>query len=303
MLDVRRMQVLRAVVTSGSITAAATNLGYTPSAVSQQVAALERQTGMRLFERAGRGIRPTAACRLLTEHAEIIGQHLAEAELALADLRDGRTGRLSIRYFVTAGQALVPPAVAELRREHPGVHLDLKLIEPGPVPEVAQGEADVAICVLPVDAEPVPGVRIVHLLDDPFRLVLPRSHPLAARRVIDLAELAEEPWVGNEWPPGQCAQVVLDACAAAGFSPGIVVESENYACAQGFVAAGLGLSLVPLLGVEPRRPGVVVRRVRRPEPVRVIYAVVRDSVADQPAVTCLLDALGRAAKSVATGRR
>jgi DNA-binding transcriptional LysR family regulator len=93
-------------------------------------------------------------------------------------------------------------------------------------------------------------------------------------------------------------QVVLDACAAAGFSPGFVVESENYACAQGFVAAGLGVSLVPLLGVE-QRPGVVVRRVRNPEPVRVIYAVVRESLAGQPAVRCLLDALARSAKSVA----
>ncbi|HWM05135.1 MAG TPA: LysR family transcriptional regulator [Actinophytocola sp.] len=303
MLDVRRMQVLRAVVTSGSITAAATNLGYTPSAVSQQVAALERQARTPLLERVGRGVAPTAAGRLLTEHAEIIGQHVAEAELALADLREGRTGHLSIRYFVTAGQALVPPAVATLRKEHPGVQVDLKLVEPSPVPEDVFGDADVAICVLPPPAVAAPGTRLVHLLDDPYRLVLPREHPLAARRVIDLAELAEEPWVGNEWPAGQCVQVMLEACAAAGFNPWFVVESENYACAQGFVAAGLGVSLIPLLGVEHRRPGVVVRRVRRPEPVRVIHAVVRESVADQPAVRCLLDALATAAKSVAAGKR
>jgi len=298
------MQVLRAVVTSGSITAAATNLGYTPSAVSQQVAALEKQARTPLLERVGRGVQPTAAGRLLTEHAELIGQKLAEAELALADLREGRTGHLSIRYFVTAGQALVPPALATLRTEHPGVRVDLRLVDPvGPLPEIVRGEADVAICVLPRDHAPVPGARVVHLLDDPYRLVLPREHPLAARRVIDLAELAEEPWVGNEWPPGPCVQVVLDACAAAGFTPGFVVESENYACAQGFVAAGLGVSLVPLLGVEHRRPGVVVRRVRRPEPVRVIHAVVRESVADQPAVRCLLGALATAAKAVEAGRR
>ncbi len=302
MLDVRRMQVLRAVVTSGSITAAATNLGYTPSAVSQQVAALERQARTPLLERVGRGVRPTAAGRLLTERAEVIGRHLADAELALADLREGRTGHLSVRYFVTAGQALIPPAVAVLRREHPGVQLDLKLDFPGPVPEVVRGEADVAICVLPADPAPVPGARLVHLLDDPYRLVLPRAHRLAGRRVIDLSELAEEPWVGNEWPPGPCVQVVLDSCAAAGFDPGFVVESENYTCAQGFVAAGLGVSLVPLLGVE-RHPGVVVRRVRRPEPVRVIHAVVRESVAEAPAVRCLLDALASAAKSVAAGNR
>src|SRR5919197_5020834 len=118
MLDVRRMQVLRAVVTTGSITAAATNLGYTPSAVSQQIAALERQAGLPLLERVGRGVRPTAAGRLLTEHAAIISQHVAEAETALADLRAGRTGRLTIRYFASVGPTLLAPALARLRREH-----------------------------------------------------------------------------------------------------------------------------------------------------------------------------------------
>ena len=106
MLDVRRMQVLRAVVTSGSVTAAAAHLGYTPSAVSQQVAALEKEAGIALLERVGRGVRPTAAGRLLTGHAAIIGQHVAEAETALADLRAGRTGRLAVRYFASVGPTL-----------------------------------------------------------------------------------------------------------------------------------------------------------------------------------------------------
>lgn len=291
MLDVRRMQVLRAVVTTGSITAAATNLGYTPSAVSQQVTALERQAGIALLERIGRGVRPTAAGRLLTEHAEIIGRHVAEAEVALADLREGRTGHLSIRYFATAGVSLVPPALATLRREHPGVRVDLQLIHPAdPLPEVARGAADLVIAVLPNGFQPNGAVKLTHLLDDPYRAVLPKGHRLAGRRVIDLADLAEEPWVGNEWPPGPCLRVMLDACASAGFSPRFVVESENYSCAQGFVATGLGVSLVPALGLD-RRGDVVVRRVRRPEPVRSIYAVVRESVADQPAMRCLLDGL------------
>jgi DNA-binding transcriptional LysR family regulator len=300
MLDVRRMQVLRAVVTSGSITAAAANLGYTPSAVSQQIAALEREAGIPLLERIGRGVRPTAAGDLLTEHAGIIGRHVAEAELALADLRAGRTGRVAVRYFATAGLALVPPALATLRREHPGVQVDLKLTEPDdPLPEVQRGRVDLAVVVRPPAGGPVPGVRLVDLLDDPYRLVLPRGHRLQRQRVIDLAELSDEPWVGNEWPAGPCAQLVLDACAAAGFTPGFVVESEDYANAQGFVAAGLGVCLIPRLGLGHPHPGVVVRRVRRPEPVRVIQAAVRESAASAPAVRCLLDALRAAATSAA----
>jgi DNA-binding transcriptional LysR family regulator len=294
MLDVRRMQVLRAVVTSGSVTAAATNLGYTPSAVSQQVAALERQAGMALLERIGRGVRPTAAGRLLTEHAAIIGKHVAEAETALADLRAGRTGRLVIRYFATAGSALVPPALARLRADHPGVQVDLKLIDPeDPLPEVEQGRADLAIVVNPREARD--GVRMVHLLDDPYRAVLPKGHPLAAKRVIDLADLADEPWVNNELTAGPCLQTMVDACAAAGFCPNFVVESDDYATAQGFVAAGLGVTLIPGMGLGYRHSGVVVRKVRKPELYRAIYAAVRETSLAQPALTGLLDALRDAA--------
>jgi DNA-binding transcriptional LysR family regulator len=295
MLDVRRLQILRAVVTSGSVTAAASNLGYTPSAVSQQVAALEKQAGVALLERVGRGVQPTAAGRLLTEHAAIIGKQVAEAETALADLRAGRTGRLVIRYFATAGAALMPPALARLRRVHPGVQVDLKLIDPeDPLPEVEQGRADLAIVVRPRD-RPRDGIRLVHLLDDPYLAVLPRGHRLAAKRVLDLTDLADEPWVDNEWPAGPCLEAVLDSCAAAGFSPNFVVESDDYATAQGFVAAGLGISLIPRMGLGSRHPAVVVRKVRNPEPRRAIYAAVRETSLAQPALRELLDALRDAA--------
>jgi len=295
MLDVRRMQVLRAVVTSGSVTAAATNLGYTPSAVSQQIAALERQAGLPLLERVGRGVRPTAAGRLLTEHAAIIAQHVAEAETALADLRAGRTGRLAIRYFATAGAALVPPALAKLRADHPRVQVDLRLNNPADqLVEVVRGEADLAIMV-PAHEEPPDGIRLVHLLDDPYHAVLPKGHHLAAKRVLDLAELAEEPWVNNELAAGPCLERMLAACASAGFSPNFVVQSDEYATAQGFVAAGLGVTLIPSLGLGQRHPAVVVRRVRNPQPVRSIYAAVRESSLAQPALASLLDALRDAA--------
>ena len=295
MLDVRRMQVLRAVVTSGSVTAAAANLGYTPSAVSQQVAALEKQAGTALLERVGRGVQPTAAGRLLTEHAGVISRNIAEAETALADLREGRTGRLAVRYFATAGGTIVAPALADLRRTHPGVQIDLKLIDPeDPLPEVKHGRADLAVVVQLPD-RPREDVRLVHLLDDPYRAVLPKGHPLASRRVIDLADLAAERWIGSEWP-GPCLDVVLGACGAAGFTPDIVVQSEDYATAQGFVAAGLGVGLMPRIGLGNRHPGVVVRKVRRPEPVRAIHAAVRESSLTQPALRALLDALKQAAQ-------
>ncbi|AOS62986.1 LysR family transcriptional regulator [Actinoalloteichus hymeniacidonis] len=295
MLDVRRMQILRAVVTSGSMTEAAANLGYTPSAVSQQIAALEREAGIVLLERVGRGVRPTAAGLLLTEHAAVISRDVAEAEAALAELRAGRTGRLVVRYFSTAGVALVPPALARLRREFPGVRVDLTLIDPAdPLPDVERGDADLAV-VVGGRTRPRDGVRLVPLHDDPYRAVLPRGHRLADKRVLDLADLADEPWVGTEWRAGRCLEIMLAACATAGFSPNFAVESDDYATAQGFVAAGLGVSLIPRLGLGTRHPGVVVRRVRKPEPIRSIYAAVREASATDPALRALIDALRAAA--------
>jgi len=299
MLDVRRMQVLRAVVTSGSVTAAATHLGYTPSAVSQQIAVLERQAGVPLLERVGRGVQPTPAGLLLTEYAARIGREVAEAETALADLRAGRTGSLTVRYFPTAGADLVAPAVARLRREHPGVRIDLGLVDPGdPLPEVEKGRADLAIVVRP-RGQGREGLRLVHLRDDPYRAVLPKGHRLAAKRVLDLTDLAGEPWVGSESPDGSCLELILRACAAAGFSPAVVVQSEDYATAQGFVAAGLGVSLLPLAALAHHHPGVVVRKVRGPEPVRAVHAAVRETSLRQPALRGLLDALRDVARGTA----
>ncbi|SEF31603.1 ModE molybdate transport repressor domain-containing protein [Amycolatopsis pretoriensis] len=300
MLDVRRMQVLRAVITSGSITAAARNLGYTPSAISQQLSALEREAGTELLERVGRGVRATPAGALLSEHAEKLSSELAKAEAALTELKEGRTGRVAIRYFATAGASLVPPAIAAVRREHPGVRLDLKLVEPDdPMADVEAGNADVAITVFPRRKPPGKGVELVHLLDDPYRAVLPKTHPLARKRVLDLTEFAEEPWVGVDGLPGICRDILDSACASAGFAPNVVVESEDYQTAQGFVAAGIGVGLIPELGLGAQHPGVVVRRIRNPEPVRAIHAAVASRMWGHPAVRTLLEAMRAATAKVA----
>ncbi|MFE0424675.1 LysR family transcriptional regulator [Streptomyces sp. NPDC058953] len=285
------MRVLCAVVAGGSVTAAAARLGYTPSAVSQQVAALERQTGTVLLERVGRGVRPTAAGRLLAEHAVLIGRQIAEAETALADLRAGRTGRLVVRYAAGCGAPLIAPALARLRAAHPEVR-----IEVGPVDgddalaAVGRGLVDLAVVAdapgLPGPAGGVPeGVRLVHLLDDPYRAVLPAGHPLAARRVVDLADLAREPWIVSEAPAPRRPSAVTAA------APDVVVGGEDHATVQSLVAAGLGVALAPALSLGARHPGIAVRRVRGPEPVRPLRAAVRTAPGGHPALLLLLDAL------------
>jgi DNA-binding transcriptional LysR family regulator len=293
--------VLRSVVTSGSISAAAANLGYTASAVSQQIGVLEREAGIPLLEKSGRGVRPTAAGRLLARHADEIMSRLTAAENELADLRAGRTGRLRVFYFATAGAALVPPAVAAFGERFPGVRLDLRLHEPAyAADEVAAGDADIQLVVLRPDTDGGRGVRLVHLLDDDYHLVLPRGHRLAERETVELTDLADDPWVDNEFPPGVCRDILLEAFAAAGFAPNFVVESDDYPTAQGFVAAGLGVTMVPTLALGSVHPGVVVRQMTNPRPVRAIYAALSDGVAESPAVHGMVDAL-RAAAAAVTG--
>ncbi|MEU3600987.1 LysR family transcriptional regulator [Streptomyces sp. NPDC006798] len=295
------MRVLCAVVAGGSVTAAAARLGYTPSAVSQQVAALERQTGTVLLERAGRGIRPTAAGRLLAEHAVLIGRQIAEAETALADLRAGRTGRLVVRYAAGCGAPLVAPALARLRAAHPEVRIDIApdiAVGDDALADVARGLVDLAVVA---DAPGLPGpaggvhgvpegVRLEHLLDDPYRALLPAGHPLAARRVVDLAELAREPWIVSAAPgPGPARRPY--PYTAAGTAPDVVVGGEDHATVQSLVAAGLGVAIAPALGLGARHPGIAVRRIRGPEPVRPLRAAVRSAPGGHPALLLLLDAL------------
>ncbi|MGJ5897432.1 LysR family transcriptional regulator [Streptomyces niveiscabiei] len=293
MMDVRRLQILRAVVHSGSVTAAARALDYTPSAVSQQIAALEKETGTALLERVGRGVRPTAAGVLLSEHAELVARQLDLAQAALADLLAGRTGRLAVRYFATAGAPLVAPAVAEVRREHPGVRVELRLADVAhPLAAVRDGHAD---AVLVVGEERCDGVRVTPLLDDPYVVVLPAGHPAAGPDTVDLASLAGEPWVGSEWP-GPCLDAQLTAFADAGFRPEFVVDSEDYTTAQGFVAAGLGIALIPRLGLGGLRGDLAVRPLAGRPAGRRIYVGVREGAETTPALRTFVQALRRAAE-------
>lgn len=297
-LDVRRLQVLRAVVRTGSVRAAAAQLGYTPSAVSQQVSALERESGTVLLERAGRGVRPTDAALLLADVADDVLDRLADAEAALASLRAGRTGRLHLTSFPSAGASLVPPAVAALRRRSPDVELVLGVAEPDEaLVALRAGAVDVAVVVEPYEPPAPPDGELVrvHLLADPYAVLLPAGSPLADAADVDLGELAALPWVGTASAPGHCQAAVLEACRAAGFTPSYAVQADEYPTTQGFVAAGLGVALVPRLALGMLHERVVVRPVRGWQPVRHVYAAVRAARAGEAAVSAALAALADAA--------
>ena len=299
MLDLRRLHVLQEVVGTGSITAAAHTLGFTVSSVSQQMSALERQLDVVLFEKSGRGIRPTAAAVLLAEHSVVLLAAAADAEQALDDLKSGRKGRLHVVSFPSAGDSLLPPAMAELRREQPGVLVQASVDEAeGAFARLRSGRADLAVVVEPFGAGRAPhdGLVRVHLLDDPYRLLLPKGHPTARRRVVDLADLAQDDWVstfGGDYD--YVREVTLAACRRAGFTPRIVAQADEFPATQGYVAAGLGVALVPVLALGALHDGVVVRRLLEEPAPRYVWAVTRPSAAQLAPVTAMLRALRAAA--------
>src|SRR5919106_219429 len=191
MLDVRRMRVLREVALRGSFSAAAEALSFTQSAVSQQIAALEREAGAVLVQRSARGVRLTEAGEALVRHAEAIMARLAEAEAELEAIAGLRGGRLRMAAFESAGATLMPLAIAGFRERHPAVELSLSLSEPEDcVPLLKSGDLDLGIVFGPPAAGDDDGIPPVPLLENPISLLPPREPPLPPRRRIRLADLA-----------------------------------------------------------------------------------------------------------------
>src|SRR5919112_1988299 len=220
MLDVRRMRVLREVAAQGSFSAAAESLSFTQSAVSQQIAALEREAGAKLVERGARGIRLTPAGQALVSHADAILSRLDDAEQELAAIAGLKGGRLRVAGFQSAGATLVPKALAEFHRRHPGVDLSATTAELDQAHELLRaGDIDVAL-VMDFPGQPLvfADLETEYLLDDAYFVALPESHRLAGERHVSLSDLAEEDWI-NSCPGTSCDQVVLNACRGAGFTP------------------------------------------------------------------------------------
>jgi molybdate transport repressor ModE-like protein len=298
------MRVLREIARHGSFSAAARALSYTQSAVSQHVAALERETGARLVERTGRGVRLTQAGEVIVRHADAVLARLAEAEAELEALAGLRGGRLRLACFPTAGATIMPQAVATFRARHPGVELSLADAEPfESVPRLRAGELDLALVFEPngITDDHDAGVQRQHLLDDPFFLALPAGHPAAGRGRVRLADLAGEPWINTPaWC--HCSVIVLRACAAAGFEPHVAFESDDYLAVQGLVAAGLGVALIPELALATVREDIVIRPLGHAAPVRRIVAATSEGVYSSPATAAMLDVLAEVAGRIGAER-
>ncbi|WP_327313672.1 LysR family transcriptional regulator [Streptomyces sp. NBC_01235] len=299
MLNLERLRTLDALARHGSVSGAAAGLHITTSAVSQQLAKLEREVGQRLLAKHGRGVRLTDAGRLLADHAARI---LSQVELAQSDLEAQRgqvVGELRLSAFPTAARGLFPVALAELRKAHPGLRLRSCELEPEhAIAGVVRGDLDLAV-VLDWYNKPMPvpdGLVKAPILDDPADVAIPAGHPLADRDEVDLGEFAEDEWI--TWGEGEfCHEWLMFTLRSRGVEPIVGHRAAETHTQLVLVAAGLGVCIVPLLGRHPVPEGVVMvplrQRVRRH-----VYVVWRADADRRPSIRAAVEALEAAGRAV-----
>jgi DNA-binding transcriptional LysR family regulator len=296
MFELKHLRVFKEVAERGSFSAAAEALNYSQPAVSQQIAALERAAGARLVERAPRGIHLTEAGRALLGHTEAVLARLAEAEAELEAINGVRAGRVRLASFPTGGASLIPPATAAFGERYPGVELVLSMAEAAESRELLRtGEVDIAL-LLESGFEPDSQnerIERIPLLEDPMYVALPVDHPLAGKRSVKLAELADETWMCGSHTSSSCpdAAIFLRACHEAGFEPRIALENDDYAAIQAFVAAGVGVALIPQLALQSAREDILIRALAEPRVPRHVVAATPAGGYRSPATEAMLEIL------------
>ncbi len=290
-IDVNRLRVLRAVIASGTVQAAANHLGYTPSAISQQLAALQRETGLTLFEKSGRGIAPTPAGLLLVERSDEVMEGLGRLDGLVDDLRDGRTGNVSIGTVASVGEWWIPSVAKALTENFPEVLLSVDLNE---VPMATATSYDIDVrSEDPADPPTsVRGYRRYVLATEPYVLLVPASHPLAGRGRVSTAELAGERWIDDDLHETNCSVIRNRAWRSAGFSPGYIARAADSHAGIAFVGAGVGILVLPRLAVGSA-PSTVAVLDLDPAPERRLVMHVREGSEANPAVACATEVLRR----------
>jgi DNA-binding transcriptional LysR family regulator len=293
-IDVRRLRLLRELDCRGTVAATAAALHLTPSAVSQQLAALARESGVPLLDQVGRNVRLTPAARVLLRHADEIFAQLERAEADLAAFDAGRIGPVTISAFPTAIVGIVAPAIERLRETHPGIDITIvDVMPPDCYDMLIGGELDLA-CDF-VSTHPDDGrFETIGLLDDLFDVALPRDHPLACLDRVSLAQLADEDYIASRAGTA-CLQIMLAGCAVAGFAPRIRHRSDDFPAVLSLVAAGCGISLIPRLAGLCSTDRVVLRPLVDP-PVRRLAVALRRGSGGAPHLAAVVRALVDAAR-------
>ncbi|HEY4455248.1 MAG TPA: LysR family transcriptional regulator [Pseudonocardiaceae bacterium] len=281
MLDVRRLRLLRELALRGTIAAVADALSFSPSAVSQQLSALEREAGVALLERTGRSVTLTPAARALVEHAEVVLERLERAEAELASTREGLSGPVRIGAFPSATRTLLPAALRALTSS--GLTPMVFEVDPADVGDALRaGELDVALVhdydFVPFPAEP-------GIVDEPLNTE--DMYLASTDGIAELDEARDRSWIVAS-PGTRCHAMTIRACEAAGFTPDVRHRIDEFDTVLAFVAAGEGVALVPEWGALRPPDGVRLSRVPLRRRTRVAF---RDGAGRHPAVRAAISAL------------
>jgi len=300
MLDLHRLRLLREVHLRGSLAAAAGALRYSPSAVSQQLAVLEREVGVPLLEKVGRGVRLTAQAQILVGHAGAVLERLEQAEAEVAASLSDVIGTVRVACFQTVALSLMPTMLGHVRSAYPRLRVELSQVDPDvSMPALQARDYDLAVAEeFPGRPEPLlTGLDREEVGPDPLRLALPPA--LADREITDLAQLAGQPWI-VEPPTKPARHWVTTLCRTAGFEPDVVHESADMLLNARLVETGHGVSILPGLVWQGGTPPMAVRDLPGGRVYRQIYTAVRVGTRDHPAIIAIRSAL-RAAHRSATG--
>lgn len=293
MIDLAALVALRSVDLHGSVVAAADSLGYTPSGVSQQVKRLERQTGVPLLERVGRGVILTRQGRHLVDAGARLLSDLEALEAGLHAQAGTVAGHLRIAAFSTAVRGLIAPVVRDLGRAHPDLMLSVEERDPWEAVElVATGQHELGLVHRWGDVPlAVPDhLASVLVATDLAEVVVHRDHPLAGRPVVTPRDLVDEVWIAT--PDGTiCRQWLSRMYVGTGRAPRVRHQAMDFDSHLALVRAGLGIALVPRLGRSPLGPELVALTVQDPVPTRDVLVVHRRSMAGSPAVAAVLASL------------
>lgn len=287
-----KAKVLQMLERYGSVAAVAAATSYTPSAVSYQLRQLSEQLGVKLIEPAGRGIKLTAAARIVLRHAAVMQTQFELMRSELAATSEEFSGLFTMCGFSTAATHLLPHATVTLRDRHPGLQVKLIEAEPTSCFDLLEREqADLALVMVTAGSPPLSDERFDQqlLMDDPLDLVVPAEHPLTARETVTLADAALEAWsIGA--PGSAYHQLTVGACVAAGFTPNMAYQADEWETGAALVAKGLCVMLMPRLGsIDQRWPVARIHLTGEPAPARRIMAVTRKGGAGHPLVAEALD--------------
>lgn len=297
---------MKAIADKGSFTAAASALDFSQPAISQMVRRLEKRTGTALVERLGRSVRLTEAGEVLARHAVSVLSALEAAEEEVAAIAGLRAGRVRLMAFPSSSATLVPRALASVRERYPDITVTFTEGEPPQsLAALRAGECDLAVAFTYEGTDLGRGEEALDqfvshpLLDDEVRLVVPNNHPLADQPVARIADLSGDNWIAG---CPRCRGHLVQMCDAAGFSPNVGFETEDYVAVLGFVAAGLGIALIPdLILASAANPGVTILPIDPPSR-RTVHAVTTPDLCRVPAVHATITALIDSAVALGAAR-